>query len=295
MKFFDIYALLKETITAWIEDEVPSMGAALAYYTIFSLAPLLIIFIAIIGLIYGPDAAQGHLLTQLRDQTGETGVIIARGLLKATSNHGKNITAVVLGILTLLVGASTVFTELQNALNRIWHVKPPKIGAIRRLILSRMMSFGMILVIGFLLLLSVIISTALSAINMWWASFFGSRGHFFQFINFTGSLVIITAIFAMVYKFLPHVKISWRDVWTGAAVTSLLFTIGKYFIGQYLGKFGTASAFGAAGSLVVLLVWVYYSSQIFLLGAEFTWVYAHRFGSMKGKPDLHAIDKVKKK
>jgi membrane protein len=286
MKITDLWLLIKATVTAWIEDEVPSMGAALAYYTIFSLAPLLIIFIAIIGLIFGKDAAQGHLLTQLHELTGDTGVLIARGLLKATSNHSKNIIAVVVGVITLLIGATTVFVELQTALNRIWHVKPPKAGAIRRLILSRILSFGMVLGMGFLLLLSLLISMALSAIVAWWGTIIGGKGHLYQFINFVGSYVVITVVFAMIYKFLPHVKIGWRDVWTGAMVTSLLFTIGKSFLTVYLGKFGTASAFGAAGSLVVLLVWVYYSAQIFLMGAEFTWVYAHRFGSMKGKVDV---------
>ncbi len=287
MKLVDLWDMIKVTVTAWIEDEVPSMGAALAYYTIFALAPLLIIIIAIVGIIFGKEAAQDHLLVQLHEFSGDTGVLVAQELLKATSNHGKNIWAVVIGGVTLLIGATTVFTELQTALNRIWHVKPPKSGAIKRLLLSRFLSFGMVLGIGFVLLMALLISTTLSAISAWLGPLWG-KGNLFQSINFIGSFAVITLVFGMIYKFFPHAKIGWRDVWTGASVTALLFTLGKFFIGQYLGKFGTASAFGAAGSLVVLLVWVYYSAQIFLLGAEFTWVYAHRFGSMKRNNGLPA-------
>jgi membrane protein len=283
MKISDIWGLVKETVTAGIDDDVPTMGAALAYYTIFSLAPLFIIIIAIVGLIFGKDAAQVHLFTQLRELTGETGVVVAQGILKAVSSYSKNIMAVIIGVITLLVGATTVFNELHTVLNRIWHVKPPKTGAIRRLILSRVMSFVMVLGIGFLLLITLLISTTLSAISTWWGELFGDKIHLLQLINLAGSFVVITLVFAMLYKFIPHVRINWRDVWTGAVLTAVLFTLGKYLIGLYLGNFGAASVFGAAGSLVLLLVWVYYSFQIFLLGAEFIWVYAHRFGSMKDK------------
>lgn len=278
--------LLKKTATSWVDDRAPSMGAALSYYTVFSIAPLLLIVIAVAGLVFGTEAAQGAIVGQLEGLLGERGATVVQELLSSVSEPRKGILSTLIGFLLLLVGATTVFAELQEDLNRIWEApernKPSGLwGWVR----ARLLSFGMILGIGFLMLVSLVASAAISALGGWWGPLFGGWEALAQAVNFALSFAFVTAMFALIYRFMPDVHIQWRDVWIGAASTALLFTIGKYLIGLYIGKSSIASGFGAAGSLAVLLVWVYYSAQIFLLGAEFTWVYAHEHGSKRAQPE----------
>jgi membrane protein len=277
-----LWSLIKESVTAWNDDYAPSMGAALAYYTVFSIAPLLIIVIAVTGIVFGEDAARGVIFAQLRSLIGPEGATAIEGLVKSASEPAKSTFAAIVGVVTLIIGATTVFGELQSDLDRIWKVPAaPKASGIWNLLRTRVLSFGLVLGIGFLLLVSLVLSAALSALATIYGGWFNSYETLLQAVNFIVSFAVITGLFAMIYKFLPRVPISWRDVWIGAAVTALLFDIGKLLIGLYLGKSSVVSGFGAAGSVVVLLVWVYYSAQIFLLGAEFTWAYAHRYGSRR--------------
>lgn len=280
-----LWHLLKESAVAWSDDYAPSMGAALAYYTLFSLAPLLVIVIAIAGLVFGNEAASGQIHVQLRGLVGDDGAIAIQGLLRSASEPAGSMAASFVGVLMLLLGATSVFGELQSALDRIWRVPADPDGfGLWGLLRTRLLSFGMILTIGFLLLVSLVVSAVLSAAGKWWGPALAGWESVLQTVNFAASFVIVTALFALIYKILPRVPVAWPDVWIGSAVTALLFTLGKFLIGLYLGKSTIASSFGAAGSLVALLVWVYYSAQIFLFGAELTWVYAHRYGSMIGKP-----------
>jgi membrane protein len=269
--------LIKAAVTSWIDDFAPSMGAALSYYTVFSLAPMLLIVIAVAGLIFGADAARGEIVTQLRGLMGDQGAKAVEELLKSASDPGQGRLAPIIGSITLLIGATAVFAELQSSLDRIWRTPaPPNQNGIWGLIRTRILSFGLILGLGVLMIVSLVASAALAALGKWWGGLLGNWELVLQALNFLVSFGVVTVMFAAIYKFMPHAKISWRDVWTGAAVTALLFSIGKFLIGLYIGKSGVASSFGAAGSFAVLLVWVYYSAQIFLLGAEFTWVYSHR-------------------
>ncbi len=282
VRLADIWSLVKEAASAWIDDYAPSMGAAIAYYTMFSIAPLLLIAIALAGLAFGHEAANGEVVAQLGGMMGQDGAKAVEIMIQAASEPGKGTLATVVGMVLLIVGATTVFAELQDALDRIWRAPARLSGSgIWGLLRARLLSFGMILGIGFLLIVSLLMSAALSALGGWMEPIFGGWEALAQAVNFVISFAMVSVLFAMIYKIMPRVKIAWRDVWTGAIVTAFLFTIGKFAIGLYIGKSGVASAFGAAGSLAVLLIWVYYSAQIFLLGAEFTWVYAHRFGSKK--------------
>ena len=286
MKFADLWPLVKDAATAWIDDYAPSMGAAIAYYTMFSLAPLLLIAIAVAALVFGQEVASGEVLSQLRGLMGEQGAQAVQAMLESASQPEQGVMATLVGVLLLIVGATTVFGELQDALDRIWRAPArPEGSGLWGLLRSRLLSFGMILGIGFLLIVSLVMSAALSAIGKWMGPMFGSWEVVAQAVNFVISFAMVSVMFALIYKIMPRVKIAWRDVWTGAVVTALLFTIGKFAIGLYIGKSGVASAFGAAGSLAVLLIWIYYSAQIFLLGAEFTWAYAHRLGSLQTKAE----------
>jgi membrane protein len=255
------------------------MGAALAYYTIFSIAPLLVIAIAVAGFFFGQDAASGEIFAQLRGLVGDEGATAIQGLVKSASEPGKGTFAAIAGVVTLLLGATTVFGELQSDLDRIWDAPKPEKGGLWGMLRGRLLSFGMILGIGFLLLVSLIFSAALAALSHFWDAWFTEWEFVLQTINFVVSFAMITGLFALIYKLLPRCDIGWKDVWVGAIVTSLLFSVGKLLIGLYLGRSSVASGFGAAGSLVIVLLWVYYSAQIFLLGAEFTKTYAYRHGS----------------
>jgi len=256
------------------------MGAALAFYTLFSIAPLLVMVIAVAGLIFGRDAAQGHILGQLRGLTGDAGAQALEDLLKSANSPAKSALAAVVGAVVLLLGATALFTELYGNLNRIWRSpSAPQASGIWHLIRTRILSLGMILGIGFLLLVSLVVSAGLAAAGDWWGARFAGWPLLGPAVNLVMSLGTYTLAFAMIYKILPRAHIDWHDVWIGAAVTAVLFEIGKLLIGLYVATTSFTSVFGAAGSLVVLLLWVYYSAQVFLLGAEFTRVYAYRRGS----------------
>lgn len=257
------------------------MGAAIAYYTMFSLAPLLVIVIAVAGALFGTEAVQGQIAAQLSGLVGEEGALAVQGLIRSASGPSRGLIAGTISIAVLVVGATTVFAELQSALDRIWHVperaKPHGVWGILR---ARVLSFGLILGLAFMLMVSLVVSAALAALGTWSATLVPGWEAMLQGLNLLVSLGILTVLFAMIFKFMPSAPIAWRDVWTGAAVTAVLFEIGKVLIGLYLGKSGVNESFAAAGSLVVLLAWVYYAAQIFLLGAEFTKVYAHAHGSV---------------
>ncbi len=283
------WQMIKAAVKAWVDDYAPSMGAALSYYTLFSLAPLLIIVIAVAGMVFGQQAAQGEIVVQLRGIMGAQGALAVEGILKAAREPAKGVVATIVGIAILLLGATAIFAELQSALDRIWRVPAPQAeseSGIWHLLRTRLLSFGLVLGLGFMLTVSLVVSAALAALGKWWGGWFEGWDVFLEILNFAVSLGIFTLLFAMIYKIMPRANIPWRDVWTGAAVTALLFTIGKVLIGLYLGKSSLASGFGAAGSFVVLIAWVYYSAQIFLFGAEYTWVYANRHGSRVPMPQL---------
>jgi membrane protein len=259
-----MWSLAREAVRAWSDDYAPSMGAALAYYTLFSIAPLLLIVIAVAGFAFGAEAARGEIFEQLSGLMGASGAQAIEDLLRSADRPGAGAIAMLAGIVTLLMGATAVFGELQNSLDRIWRAPARKQqqGWVN-LVRSRLLSFGMILAIAFLLMVSLALSAVLSAIGEW------------RLLDMAASFALVTLLFAAIYKIIPRVRIAWRDVWVGAAVTAALFAAGKFLIGLYLGRSSVASAFGAAGSLVAVMVWVYYSAQIFLLGAEFTRLYAH--------------------
>lgn len=280
--------LLKRTFKEWSEDKVPVLAAALAYYTIFSLAPLLIIVIAILSLFFSQGQAQEQLISQLQSLFGADVASTIRTMIENRESSGGNVFASIIGFVILLVGATGVFAQLQSALNQIWNVKPDnKTNGLWQLVRVRLLSLGMVLAIGFLLLVSLVLSAGLAALNGALSSALPGADILWQALNFVLSLAAISAVFALMFKYIPDVQIAWRDVWVGGFVTALLFVIGKTLIGLYLGNSGVASSYGAAGSLVVLLLWVFYSAQIVLLGGEFTQVYANRFG--KGiEPAEHA-------
>lgn len=261
---------------AWLDDYAQSMGAALSYYTLFSLAPLLVIVIAIAGLIFGQDAAQAAIIGQLGGIMGKEGATALQGLLNAAREPATGIVATVIGGVLVLLGATATFAELQSDLDRIWQVpakqRPSGIWGWLR---SRVLSFGLVLGLAFMLMVSLVISAALSASSQWLGGGAAVESVLASVLNFGASLAIFTVLFAMIYKIMPSVNISWHDVWTGAFVTALLFNVGKSLIGLYLAKSSVASGFGAAGSIVILVAWFYYSAQIFLFGAEYTWVNAN--------------------
>ena len=274
------FAILKKAAWDWMEDQAPTLGAALAYYTVFSLAPLLIIAIAIAGLVFGPDAAQGQIFDQLRGLLGEAGAKSMQDLVEnANAKPAAGIFATFIGLVTLLFGASGVFGQLQTSLNAIWGVQPKPGRGVLGIIQDRILSFGFILVVGFLLLVSLLLTAAIAFVGEWFGGMVPGMEFLIQILNSVLSLAVITLLFAMIFKFLPDAKIAWHDVWIGALITAALFTVGKFALGLYLGKSGVDSSYGAAGSLIVLLLWVYYSSQILFFGAEFTQAYANRFGS----------------
>jgi len=281
----------KKAVTAWSDDFAPSMGAAISYYTIFSLAPLLVIVIAVAGALFGREAVQGEIVTQLSGFIGRDGALAVQGLVKSASEPSKGLLAGLLSVGVLLVGATTVFAELQSALDRIWHVpaaaKPSGVWSLLR---ARVLSFGLILALAFLLMVSLLVSTIVAAFGTWAGGYLPGWAVLLQMLNIAVSIGITTLLFAMIFKFMPTAPIAWHDVWIGAAVTAVLFEVGKFAIGLYLGKSGMNESYAAAGSLVVLLAWVYYAAQIFLLGAEFTKVYAHAHGSVAGAQAVAATE-----
>ena len=280
----DSWTLIKRVSNSWIDDYVPSMGAALAYYTMFSLAPLLLIVISVAGMVFGQDAARGEIESELRALMGETGAKAVQELLASVRKPAEGAAATALGLLLLLVGATSVFGELQDSLDRIWHVPSRKRSSgLLALLRTRLLSFGMILAIGFLLIVSLVVSAALATVGRWWSPAVGGWYVVAELTDALGGFALVAAMFALIYKVMPSVHVQWKDVWIGAIFTAILFMLGKSLIGLYIGSSGVVSGFGAAGSLVVVMVWVYYSAQIFLIGAEFTWVYANTFGSRRDR------------
>lgn len=283
MNLKQAWMLLKESLSAWSGDYAPSMGAALSYYTLFSIAPLLIIVIAVAGLLFGADAVRTVIFDQLHALMGEEGAEAVQDMLKNASEPTTGGIATLVSIAGLLIGATTVFNEIQNDLDRIWRAPAAaKGGGVWNLLRTRLLSFGMILGIAFLLAVSLVLSAALSLVGKWWDGWLGGWEILAHVLDIVVNLGLLTAVFALIYKVMPRVPVSWHDVWIGAGVTAVLFTIGKVAIGLYLGKSDVTSSFGTAGSLVILMIWVYYAAQIFLLGAEFTRIYAEKFGSRSG-------------
>jgi len=280
----DWFQLVKTAVVAWKDDYAPSMGAALAYYTVFSLAPLLLIVISVAGLVFGAEAARGEIFSELRSMMGPAAAGAIEQMLASIRRPSDSLTAAAIGTAALLIGASTVFGELQDALDRIWRAPARGHSGLWTVLRTRLLSFGMILGVAFLLMVSLVAGAAVAALGKWWGGFFSGWETTLQLINAVVGFGLSTLVFAMIYKLMPRVKVRWHDVWLGALVTSGLFTIGKFLIGLYIGKSGIASGFGAAGSIAIVFVWVYYSAQIFLLGAEFTWVYARTFGSRREQP-----------
>jgi membrane protein len=279
-----LWQLVRQSVMAWSEDYASSMGAALAYYTLFSLAPLLLLVISIAGVVFGADAARGQVVTQLAGLIGQEGATAVQGLLKSASEPAASTLASIISIVMLIIGATSILAELQSDLDRIWRApEMARPSGMRGLLRTRLLSFGLIVSIGFLLLVSLVVSAALAALGSWWGAWFGGWVITLQIVNQIVSLLFVVALFALMYRILPSVRVGWQDVMLGAVVTGALFTVGKFAIGMYLGKAGVQSGFGAAGSIVVLLVWVFYSSQIFLLGAEFTWLYSHNHGTHAGE------------
>lgn len=277
------YQLAKKSVMAWIDDYAPSMGAAISYYTVFSIAPLMIIVIAVAGFVWGREAVQGEIVGQLSGLIGQEGAQGIQALIESANQPTKGLVATGISIVVLVIGATTVFAELQSSLDRIWRApKAPQVSGIWAIVRSRLLSLGFILGLGFLLLVSLVSSAGLAAFGSWVGGLLPGWEKLLYVINIVFSIGIATVLFAMIFKVMPQVKVGWRDVWTGAFVTAVLFEMGKWLISLYIGKSSVTSSFAAAGSLVVLLVWVYYSAQIFLLGAEFTWVFANEHGSLAG-------------
>jgi membrane protein len=274
-----VWDLLTETYRAWSQDNAPAWGAALAFYTTFSLAPLLIVLIAVVGFIFGQAQVQAEILHRLQELMGPQGARAVRIMLHAAFRPGSGLTATIIGVVVLLYGATRTFVMLRQTLNLMWGVQPNPKVSIKGYLTGQLLSFALVLGIGFLLVLSLLASAGLAAVSRFMGDVLPLPVFFFQVINFICSTALITLLVAFVFKVLPEVEIAWSDVWIGSLSTALLFTLGNFILGWYLAKSSISSAYGAASSLAVLLFWVYYSAQILFLGAEFTQVYANKYGS----------------
>ena len=279
-----VYLLFKKACLAWADDNAPSRGAALAFYTVFSLAPVLIIAISVAGLAFGQKAAEGEFLRQLQGLVGKTGARAIQAIIQSADRPALGIVASAIGIGTLLAGASGAFVELQDALNKIWKVPQTSKGIWLSVIRGRFLSFALVLGLGFLLLASLVVSAALGAVGNLIAPLLPWPVVFWEALNYLFSLGVIALLLAMIFRLLPDADVAWRDVWMGAAVASLLLTTGKALIGAYLARSTVASAYGAASTLIIVLTWVYYSAQIVLFGAELTHVYSRQRGSRLAWP-----------
>jgi len=277
------WTLVKETVTAFIGDNALSRGAAMAFYAVTSLGPVLLIVIAVAGLAFGEDAARNAIVTQFRDLMGPQSAELLQAIIKGAASTSAGVWATIIGAVTLLITASGVFSEMQAALNAFWHVEPTG-TTVSRLIRARIVSLGLVAAMGFLLLPSLVISAALSAFSGYLAARLPGADLILQAINLVISLALISAMFAAIYKVLPDKPLEWRDVVVGAVMTAVLFNLGKYLVGFYIGHSSVSSSYGPAGALIVVLLWIYYSSEIFLLGAEFTKVFAAHHGSQRPAP-----------
>ncbi len=277
----EMRSVISCSVSEWFEHRASSKGAALAFYTLFSIAPILILVIAIAGFFYGPEAARGELLAQLRGLLGPQGAEAVQLVLAGASNREEGRFATLVATALLLFGATSVFAELKGSLDEIWQVPPLKQGGVWDTLRTRLLSFGLVLVLAFLLMVSLVISAALAVIEHYLNGIWRDAIYLLSLLSATLSFAVIAALFAVIYKMLPRVRLSWRDVVIGALGTAALFTLGKYAIGVYIGNSGVANSFGAAGSMIALLLWVYYSAQIFFLGAEFARQYALQMGSLR--------------
>jgi membrane protein len=284
----DLWSITKETGEGWDRDHVSSLAAGLAYYTLLSLAPLVVIAIAVAGFVFGEDAARHRIADELGGVVGDSAARAIQDVIRGAQAPEAGVVSTVVGVVVLFLGASGVFAELQSSLNTVWNVKPKPGRGVRGIVKDRFFSFSMVLGVAFLLLVSTILSAALAAVGRYLGSALPGGEALWQVVNLALSLAMVTALFALIFKIVPDAEVAWKDVWIGAAVTSVLFTLGKFLIGLYLGKSSVSSSYGAAGSLVVLVIWVYYSAQILLLGAEFTQAYAQRFGSHV-EPSANAV------
>lgn len=275
-------ALFKQTFKEFGEDKAPRLGAALAYYTVFSIAPLLLIAVAIAGLVFGQEAAQNEISGQLRGLMGASTAKALEDMVQAAAKPKSGTMATIIGIVTLMFGASGVFAQLNDALDTIWNVERKKKGGVLALIKDRFLSMAMVCGIGFLLLVSLVFDAVISAMGKYFGSRIPGGEALLQTAQLVISFALVTVLFAAIFRFLPDIQVAWHDVWLGAILTSVLFTLGKFVLGLYIGKIAASSTYGAAGSLVVLLLWVYWSAQILFFGAEFTQVYARTEGSLKG-------------
>jgi membrane protein len=274
MNFKRFVSMFQKTFGSWNKHEGPRLGAALAFYTVLSLSPLVILIVAVAGLVFTRSTAQAHILGQVQAMIGPEGGKAVETMLTNAQKPAAGLVGTAIGLLSLLFGASGVFTELRSVLNMIWDVNPEKTAGILGMLRERFFSFGMVLSIGFLLLVSLILSTVLAAMGKFFGGLLPMPASILLALNFIISFVGIAALFSLIFKFVPEAKVRWNDVWPGAIVTALFFTIGKALIGLYLGESGVGSTYGAAGSIIVVIVWVYYSAQIFFFGAEFTHTYA---------------------
>jgi len=282
------WSMIRKTFGEWSSDKGSRLGAALSYYTVFSMAPLLLVIISIAGLAFGRAAAEGRMFGELSGLIGpQASQMVQSAVAKANTTKG-GVIGTVIGVAVLLLGASGVVIELQDALNTVWKVTPKPNRGIWGVVRTRLLSLAMILSLGFLLLVSLAVSAVLAGLTGWLRGFLGNLAVLGWFIDIIVTLGAISTLIALIYKILPDAEVAWRDVWVGAIATAILFVGGKYLISLYVGRASVGSAFGAAGSLAVLLVWIYYSSQIILLGAEFTRVYANQFGA-KVRPSRQAI------
>jgi membrane protein len=286
-----IWDITRDTFAQWVEHNASSLGAALSFYTLFSLAPILVIAMAVAGTLFGPNVAETHVLDQMRALLGDSGAAAVKNLLSSAHQSGLKGFAAAVGIITLLVGATSVFGELQNTLDFIWKSPDKDSVAWWRILRSRILSVGLILGVGFLLMVSLIMSASLAALGAWLGSFMVQWQVILPALDLVLSLGLTTVLFAMIYKYVPREDLAWGDVWIGGLVTACLFSVGKLLIGLYLGRSSLSSAYGAAGSIMVLLLWIYYSAEIFLLGAEFTHVFTYALGSRTGQNRERRADK----
>jgi membrane protein len=279
-----IWDVARKSVTAWLDHNASSLGASLAYYTLFSIAPILVIAVAVAGYVFGSQVAETELLGQMQGLIGDAGALALRGLLTSAQQSEARGLAAIISVVTLIIGATSVFGELQKTLDQIWGT-PARAQAVAwwRVLRSRLLSVGLILGVGFLLMVSLLASAALAGLGMWLGSFMPHWTIILPALDLTLSVAMTTVLFAMIYKYVPRESIAWSDVWVGGFVTAVLFTGGKSLIGLYLGRSSISSAYGAAGSVMVLLLWIYYSAQIFLLGAEFAHVFAYTHGSRRGR------------
>ena len=292
-RWCDIKALLTDSLGDWTRHKAPRLGASLAFYTLLSLTPLLLVVVSIVGLAFGQQAAQRDIIQQVQSLVGTQGAKAVSVLLEGSRNTTHGIITTIIGLVTLLFGASGVLIELRDALNTIWEVPTPELTGIHKItsfVRERVFSFALVLAIGFLLVVSLAVTAWISALGALSASVLPALEAVLHVFNSLVSFIVVTGLFAAIYKVMPDVRIEWRDVILGGAVTSLLFTVGKLMLGLYLGKASFASSYGAAASIVVLVVWVYYSSQIFFFGAEFTKTFATRYGS---QPNQHPEGMIK--